>query len=127
MSYRCASEIFVATGIVTTLNSAQWTVHSERWTVIGLRNESKAYDRFTGCALAFQLKSGCNWRNLRHAHCSLSTVHQSLRLNELHIEGDRHIVAHQEAAGFESCVPNQPKVLAVNPGGGGKADKSEER
>ena len=43
-------------------------------------------------------------------------------LDELHVESDRDLFAHQDAAGLEGRVPRQPEVLAVDLGGGGKPD-----
>ena len=43
-------------------------------------------------------------------------------LDELHVEGDGNLFAHQEAAGLESRVPRQAVVLAVDFCGGRKSD-----
>ena len=45
-----------------------------------------------------------------------------LRLDELNIKIDIHIVAYQDSAGFEPGVPRQTEVLAVDAGRGGESD-----
>ena len=47
---------------------------------------------------------------------------QGSGFDELDFEGDLHVFADEDAAGFESGVPAQAEVLAIDFGGGGKAD-----
>ncbi len=44
------------------------------------------------------------------------------RLDELDVESDDYVFADENAAGFEGRVPGQSEVLAVDFGGGCKAD-----
>src|SRR5580692_5227374 len=39
---------------------------------------------------------------------------QALCLDELGIEGDRHLFSHHDAAGLECRIPRQPKILALD-------------
>ena len=42
------------------------------------------------------------------------TADQRLALDELQVDRDVHLFAHQDSAGFERGIPGQPKVLAVD-------------
>ena len=41
-----------------------------------------------------------------------------LGLHELSVQSDGDVVAHQNSASLESCIPGQTEVLAIDPGAG---------
>src|SRR6266705_436788 len=45
---------------------------------------------------------------------------QSALFNKLNVQGDCHCVAHEQAAGFQSCVPGEAEVFPADPRRGRK-------
>jgi len=59
-------------------------------------------------------------RRVPRCRCAHLRAVPSALFNKLNVQGDCHCVAHEQAAGFQSCVPGEAKIFPADPHRGRK-------
>src|SRR6267142_5581185 len=72
--------------------------------------------------LQADITSGARFRQGVCPRCRFAQLWavRSALFNKLNVQGDCHCVAHEQAAGFQGCVPGEAKVFPADPRRGRK-------